>query len=198
MSRKGGGNSYQGFIKMGICEWSHHRASALKVRMKVSSIGFVTFYYPFQHVLNPSLGNRTYSQNILICSDCMVGSRCISSMLFISLFTHWSKQHWSTAETFLMHVVIRLREPRWSWEDLLPTAVTGGYMGTKCVDLKSLGLNLVLIFISQSIQLFMFNSFGVILKLCGRAKEQNKPKLIWSIRPQQTGTKLLSFVINHV
>lgn len=44
-------------------------------------------------------------------------------------------------------------------------------MGTKCVNLKSLALNLVPIFVSQSIQLFMFISFGVILKLCGRAKQ---------------------------
>lgn len=30
---------------------------------------------------------------------------------------------------------------------------------TKCVNLKGLGLNLLLIFVSQSIQLFMFNWF---------------------------------------
>lgn len=105
--------------------------------MKVSSIGYVRFYYPFQHVLYPSSGNRWYSQNILICSGCQVGLRYTNSMLFISLFAHWSKeQHWSTAETFLMHAVIRLCEPCRSWEDLLPTAVTDGYVGTKCVNWK--------------------------------------------------------------
>lgn len=40
-----------------------------------------------------------------------------------------------------MHVVICRREPSSSWEDLLPTPVTGGCVGTKCVNLEGLGLN---------------------------------------------------------